>query len=269
MRKICEHIETEAKRGPTLEELSAHVGISPSHLQRTFKRVMGVTPRQYAEACRLERLKTRLKEEPDVTRALYAAGYGSSSRLYETSSKQLGMTPGTYRKGGAGMCIAYVIVDCPLGRLLVAATEKGVCAVNIGDSDAELEKALEREYPAAELERDGEHLTPWIEAILGYLQGQELHLDLPLDIQATAFQRRVWHALQRIPYGETRSYREVARAIGNPKAVRAVARACATNPVPLVIPCHRVVRSDGGLGGYGLGGERKRALLERELRQAR
>ena len=162
------------------------------------------------------------------------------------------------------MQIVYTIADCHLGRLLVAATGRGICAVSIGDSDEELETALRREYPAAEIHRDGDGLSEWVNAILAHLRGDQPHLDLPLDVQATAFQWRVWQELRKITYGQTRSYSEIARAIGKPKAVRAVARACATNPVPLIIPCHRVIRSDGSLGGYGLGLERKRALLAQE-----
>ena len=260
----CDYIEGHATERWTLADLSAHVGVSPYHLHRMFKREVGVTPRAYADARRLRHLKGELKNGSDVTRALYAAGYGSSSRLYERAPDQLGMTPATYRRGGPNMTIYYSLTDCPLGRLLVAATERGISAVSIADSDEDLERTLREEYPAATLRRDDDHLGQWVEIVLDYLDGQPLPSDLPLDIRATAFQRRVWDQLRRIPHGQTRSYREVADAIGRPKAVRAVANACASNPVPLVIPCHRVVRSDGGLGGYGLGLRRKRALLEQE-----
>ncbi len=264
VRQVCCYIETHLEEPLTLAALSNHVHMSAYHLQRVFKRVMGITPRQYAEARRLEQFKTQLREGESVTGALYDAGYSSSSRLYERANAQLGMTPTIYRRGGKGMHITYTIVDCPLGRLLVAATEKGICAVSLGDSDAILEAALKEEYPAAEIRRDGDVLDRWINAILDYLRGKQPNLDLPLDVQATAFQWRIWQALQAIPYGSTRSYSEIARAVGEPKAARAVARACATNPAALVIPCHRVVREDGNIGGYRWGAERKRRLLAQE-----
>ncbi|HXG08888.1 MAG TPA: methylated-DNA--[protein]-cysteine S-methyltransferase [Gemmataceae bacterium] len=264
IRRACRYIEANLEDRLTLEVLGAHVGLSPAHLQRLFKRVTGITPRQYADACRLGRFKSRLKQRRTVTMALYEAGYGSSSRLYERAAAQLGMTPATYRRGGRGMRIGYTIVDSPLGRLLLAATERGICGVCLGDSDRALAAALRREYPAAEIRRDGVCLGPWIEEFLNYLRGQQPHLDLPLDVQATAFQWRVWQELRSIPYGETRTYAEIARALGQPTAVRAVARACASNPVALIIPCHRVVREDGGLGGYRWGLKRKQALLEQE-----
>jgi len=260
VQRVCRCIETHLEEPLTLAALSAQVGVSPYHLQRTFKRIMGITPRQYAEACRLDQFKARVKGGESVTSAMYSAGYGSSSRLYERAPTQLGMTPATYRRGGQGMHINYTIIDCSLGRLLVAATERGVCAVSLGDSDAALEAALLNEYPAAEIHHDGAAFSEWISPLLSYLNGQQPHLNLPLDVQATAFQWRVWETLRAIPYGRTRSYGEIAQAIGNPKAVRAVARACATNPVAVVIPCHRVVREDGGLGGYRWGLERKKAL---------
>lgn len=249
--------------------MSSHVGVSPYHLQRTFKRVMGITPRQYAEAYRLGQLKTRLKEGDNVTRALYDVGYGSSSRLYERAGSELGMTPAAYGRGGPQTRIGYTIVDCQLGRLLVAATERGICAVSLGDADTALEAVLAEEYPASQIGRDDGKLGEWVGAILSYLGGQLPHLDLPLDIKATAFQRRVWQELQSIPYGSTRSYSQIASALGQPKAARAVAQACASNPVALAIPCHRVVREDGNLGGYRWGVERKEALLSREHEAAR
>jgi AraC family transcriptional regulator of adaptative response/methylated-DNA-[protein]-cysteine methyltransferase len=265
--QACRYIAEHVERAPTLEEIGHAVGLSPHHLQRTFKRMMGITPRQYAEACRVDRLKSRLKQGDNVTTALYEAGYGSSSRLYEQAPARLGMTPATYRRGGLGARIGYTIAATRLGRLLVAATERGVCFVSLSDDDAELEAALASEYPAAEIVRDqGEELSEWIDAILNYINGEEPHLDLPLDIQATAFQWRVYEALRAIPYGSTRSYRAVAEALGQPTAARAVARACATNPVALVVPCHRVIGEDGGLRGYRWGVERKRALLEQYWR---
>jgi len=260
----CRYIEAHSDGPITLIDLSKELSVSPYHLQRVFKRIVGITPRQYAQACRLGQLKTRLKDGESVTAALYNAGYGSSSRLYERAPEQLGMTPAIYRQGGREMRIGYSIIDCPLGRLLVAATEKGICAVSLGDTDAELEQALRKEYPAAKIQRDGIELSQWANALLSYLNGEQPHLNLPVDVQATAFQWRVWEVLRAIPYGSTRSYGEIAQTLGDPKAARAVARACATNPVALVIPCHRVVREDGALGGYRWGLERKRLLLAGE-----
>jgi AraC family transcriptional regulator of adaptative response/methylated-DNA-[protein]-cysteine methyltransferase len=254
VRRVCRYIE-ESARVPSLDELGKEFHMSPYHLQRTFKRLAGVTPRQYAEA---------LRSQETVTAALHEAGYGSSSSLYAGAGEQLGMTPAAYRDGGRAQEIAYTLVDSPLGRLLVAATERGVCAVSLGDRDRALVEAMEREYPGARIRRDESGLREWTEALLHYLSGEAPHLDLPLDVQATAFQQRVWEALRAIPYGETRSYGEIAASLGHPSATRAVARACATNPVSLVIPCHRAVRKDGGLGGYRWGVERKERLLEIE-----
>lgn len=269
VQRSCRFIEENLGDKITLGTLASQEAISKHQLQRIFKRTMGITPRQYAEAYRLGRLKVRLRDGKDVTRALYEVGFGSSSRLYERSNARLGMTPATYRRGGRGMRIHYAIIVCSLGRLLVAATERGICAVHFGNSEVELRAALQGEFPAAELHSDGATLRSWVEVISAHLSGQKLHLDLPLDVRATAFQWRVWEALRAIPYGETRSYSDVARAVGNPKAVRAVAHACASNPVPIVIPCHRVIRSDGSLGGYGGGVERKRALLAQERTKAK
>jgi AraC family transcriptional regulator of adaptative response/methylated-DNA-[protein]-cysteine methyltransferase len=248
----------------SLQTLAAAVGGSPYHLQRTFKRLVGLTPRQYADACRLDRLKRGLRSGRPVTTAMVDAGYGSASRLYERMAGKLGMLPAVYGRGGAGMEIQYAIVDCPLGRLLVAATRRGVCAVAMGSSDAALRRALRLEYPAAAISSGSAPLTRWTSRILAHLDGRRPHLDLPLDVQATAFQWQVWSELTRIPAGETRSYADVASAIGRPAAARAVARACASNPVALAIPCHRVVPSVGGVGGYRWGPSRKRALLDRE-----
>jgi AraC family transcriptional regulator, regulatory protein of adaptative response / methylated-DNA-[protein]-cysteine methyltransferase len=264
VRRACLYIDNHSGESPTLEDLSAHTGVSPYHLQRVFKRLAGITPRQYAEAMRLDQFKTRVKKGATVTGAMYEAGYGSSSRLYERAPAQLGMTPADYRRGGKGLRISYTIADCSLGRLLVAGTEKGVCSVRLGDSDAALEANLLSEYPAADVNRDDQALSKWVEQLLSHLNGERPHLDLPLDVQATAFQWNVWEKLREIPYGSTRSYGDVARSMGRPTATRAVARACATNPVALVIPCHRVVREDRSLGGYRWGIERKRKLLEQE-----
>lgn len=275
--RICREIESrifsnaDAGSGEnrlTLAALSSTAGISPHQLERAFRRVMGITPRQYADAQRMRQLKSSLRKGDDVTTALYDAGYGSSSRLYERAPSQLGMTPATYRQGGAGMQIHYTIVASPLGRLLVGATSEGISALYLGEADAALESALRKEYPRAEIRRDtsgSKNLGGWVDQILAHLRGKEPQLDLPTDVQATAFQRRVWEELRRIPYGATRTYTEVARSIGRPAAIRAVARACATNPVSVVVPCHRVVRQDGNLAGYRWGLERKQALLEHEM----
>ncbi len=268
VHRVCRYIERHLKESPTLADLSAHTGLSPYHLHRVFKRVMGITPKQYAEACRLRTLKEHLRNGSDVSSALYAAGYGSSSRLYERANREMGMTPATYRRGGQGMRISYTIINCPLGQLLIAATERGLCAVHFGSTRAECEALLRREYPAAEIIRDDRRLRYWVTALQNYFQGRDFAPQLSLDLHATAFQQRVWEALRKIPYGETRSYSEVARAIGQPKAARAVARACATNPVPIVIPCHRVIRNDGSLGGYGGGIARKKKLLQQEQKRS-
>ena len=264
VQRACRYIETHLEGPLTLDALGKEVSVSPYHLQRVFKRIMGITPRQYAQAYRLGQLKQQLKEGETVTTALYNTGYGSSSRLYEQAPAQLGMTPAAYRRGGKSTHIGYTIVDCPLGRLLIAATKKGICSICLGNSDADLETALFSEYPAAEIQRDGVELSQWVNTLLKHLIGQQPQLELPIDVQATAFQWRVWEKLQAIPYGSTRSYGEIAQELGDPKAARAVARACATNPVAIVVPCHRVVREDGSLGGYRWGLERKRQLLAQE-----
>lgn len=265
--EVCEFIRNHPDAPPTLAILSRQAGLSPAHLQRVFKRVVGVSPRQFADACRLDRLKNGLKGGESVTTAMFAAGYGSSSRLYEKSAGQLGMTPGEYRNGGSQATIRYTTAKCYLGRMLLAATDKGVCAVSLGDTDAELMEILRTEFPAATVSRDDAGLAAWLAELLAHLAGTVPHPDLPLDVQGTAFQRRVWEQLRKIPYGQTRSYREVAKAIGKPSAARAVARACAANPACVVIPCHRVVGTNGSLCGYAFGLERKRKLLAREKRK--
>lgn len=270
IRRAC--VQLAAADGHlSLATLASRIGGSPFHFQRNFKRVVGVTPREYAEACRLRKVRGHLKAGRDVTTAMVDAGYGSSSRFYERAAPKLGMSPSDYRRGGAGMTIKYVLFDAPhenLGRLLVGATARGVCAVAMGPSDASLTEALTREYPAATIVREAGALSKWSKAILTHLEGRQPRLDLPLDVQATAFQWQVWQALAAIPRGETRTYGEIAAAIGRPAAARAVARACASNPVALAIPCHRVVPAAGGIGGYRWGAVRKKALLHRERERA-
>lgn len=248
----------------TLHELSERVGLSPFYLQRLFKRATGLTPREYQSARRVQKVKSGLQNGDDVTTALYAAGFGSPSRLYEKAPEQLGMTPGEYRRGGLGANISFTIAPTSLGRVLIAATERGLSAVRFGDSAGDLERDLRREFHAAELRRDDAAMKQYLEPLLAAIRGENTSVDLPLDVRATAFQMKVWERLRQIPRGETRSYSDIAREIGAPRAVRAVARACATNPVALAVPCHRVVRSDGKLAGYRWGVERKNKLLERE-----
>lgn len=271
VRRICHLIDEHDEEPLTLRTMSNETGVSAHHLQRTFKDVMGITPRQYAESRRLKQFKSNVKNGGSVTEAMYDAGYGSSRSLYEKSSAQLGMTPATYGRGGRGMRIIYTIAGCSLGRVLVATTERGVCSVALGDSDSELTSSLFAEYPNASIDSRDTVISPalnlWLNKVLDHLNGKSPRVDLPLDIQATAFQWRVWEELQRIPFGSTRSYQEIARAIGQPKAVRAVASACAGNHVALVIPCHRVIRESKELGGYRWGLDRKRNLLEREQRK--
>jgi len=267
--QICRYIEEHLDEPVRLGVLGRQFGMSPFHLQRTFKAVLGITPREYAETCRMRSLKTGLQSGRNVTEAMLEAGYGSTSRLYEKTGGQLGMTPSLYRLGANKLTIRYATVGSPLGRLLVAATDKGICSIAFGDSEAALVKGLREEYPNAQFKRAEAVLHRWIGALLKQMFGEPAKSPLPLDIQATAFQRRVWQHLQSIPFGSTRSYAQVARDIGEPTATRAVARACATNPVALAIPCHRVVRSDGSLGGYRWGLERKRRLLEGEAAAAR
>jgi AraC family transcriptional regulator, regulatory protein of adaptative response / methylated-DNA-[protein]-cysteine methyltransferase len=264
VRRVCGEIEGNADGTVSLRTLAERIGLSAAHLQRTFRQAMGITPRQYADALRVARFKSELRKGKDVTTALHEVSYGSSSRVYEKSDAHLGMTPATYRRGGRGMNISYTIVPCSLGRVLVAATDRGISAVYLGDRDSDLAAALRKEYPNAEIRSgSGEH-SKWVREIVRHLAGSNPRLDLPTDVAATAFQRRVWEALRAIPLGVTRTYSEVARSIGQPSAIRAVARACATNPTSIVVPCHRVVRTDGTLGGYRWGLGRKKLLLERE-----
>jgi AraC family transcriptional regulator of adaptative response/methylated-DNA-[protein]-cysteine methyltransferase len=265
VQRVCGEIKIDVDHPPHLKHLAAHIGISAHHLQRTFRQLMGITPRQYADAIRVAKLKSNLQKGNDVTTAMHQAGYSSASRLYEKSDAHLGMTPATYRQGGRGMAIEYITTDCSLGRVLVAATERGVSAVYLGDKDEPLVAALHKEYPHAEIQRSTKKLSQWVRAIVRHVAGAQPQLDLPTDVVATAFQRRVWESLRRIPPGTTCSYAELARQLGQPTATRAVARACATNPAAIVVPCHRVIRTDGTLGGYRWGLNRKKALLEREM----
>lgn len=248
---------------PTVERLSGHLGVSSGHLQKTFKTLLGLTPKEVLDMMRLENFKRNVRGT-DVTTSLYDSGFGSSRSLYEKAGDTLGMTPATYKKGGKNMKIIYTIVDSRLGKLMVAATERGICAVSFGDTSDELKRELEHEFFAATLENDDAKLMDAVNAILKSLDGEKTILTLPLDLRASAFQMRVWSELRKIPYGETRSYGQVAASLGNPKAFRAVARACATNPVALVNPCHRVIASDGKLSGYRWGIERKERLLADE-----
>ena len=264
VKAICRFIEQHLDEPLTLDRLGKEFHQSSFHLQRRFKAVLGITPREYADSCRLRMLKRNLQAGDSVTRAMYDAGYGSSSRLYEKTASQLGMTPDKYRRGAIAAAIRYTCADSPLGRMLIATTERGICAIQFARSDGELMEGLKREFPFAVRKVDEGGLKSWVGALLRYMRGKDLDSSLPLDIRATAFQRRVWAYLQSIPFGVTCSYSQVAKAIGQPLATRAVARACATNPVAVAIPCHRVVREDGSMGGYRWGIERKKALLAME-----
>jgi AraC family transcriptional regulator of adaptative response/methylated-DNA-[protein]-cysteine methyltransferase len=262
--KLRDYIANNLDKKLTLSILSGQVGISPYHLQRTFKRIVGVSPRQYIGALRLAKMRHSLLRGETVSKAIYGAGFSSRSRFYENGSYKFGMSPGVLRRGGAGMRISYTIISSPLGRVLVGCTRFGICAVCMGDSDEKVRGALSEEYPSADLQRDDAALAEWVSQIAKYFAGEEPNLNLPVDIQATAFQWRVWGEIKSIPYGATRSYSKIARALGQPHATRAVARACATNPVALIVPCHRVIGEDGKLHGYRWGKERKQQLLQLE-----
>ncbi|HET7600515.1 MAG TPA: bifunctional DNA-binding transcriptional regulator/O6-methylguanine-DNA methyltransferase Ada [Gemmatimonadales bacterium] len=268
VQRACRLLDDHLESPPPLRALGAAVGMSPWHLQRVFRRKLGLTPRAYAEARRLARFQSRLRAGETVSRAMYGAGYGSSRGVYEGGQSVLGMTPGAYRRGGAGLRIRWTIAPSPLGLVLIAATERGVCAVQLGDDESRLAAALRHEFPAAELVPDDESLGDWVAAVVRRVGGEPTSDDVPLDVRATAFQWRVWTTLRGIPRGETRTYAEVARDVGAPRATRAVARACASNPVAVLVPCHRVVRTDGELGGYRWGLERKAKLLQREREAA-
>jgi AraC family transcriptional regulator, regulatory protein of adaptative response / methylated-DNA-[protein]-cysteine methyltransferase len=260
---LCRFIE-ESDEMPTLSDLAMQAGMSESALGRLFKGALGVTPREYADACRRERLRKALRHGAGVLDASYEAGYGSTSRVYEGANGHLGMTPGAYRNGGRGQDIAYSVVETQMGHLLVAATAKGISAVKLGDDPAALVAELRREFHGAELHEGDAQLTAWTAILVDYLAGRLPWPELPYDVRATAFQRRVWEFLRAIPAGATMHYSEVAEALGQPTATRAVARACATNPVALVVPCHRIVPKGPGFAGFRWGIERKRKLLELE-----
>ena len=261
--QACQIIE-QAEEPPALADLAHAVGLSPSHLHRTFKRLVGITPKQYAMEVRRKRVRENLGQTARVTDAIQQAGYTSSSRFYENDAAVLGMPPATYQKKGRGARIRYAVGQCDLGRVLVAATEQGICAIDLGDREEDLVDELHKRFSEAEWVTSDARLETWMERVLALLQSPSDGLDLPLDVQGTAFQRRVWAALRDVAPGTTASYAQIAARIGQPKAFRAVAQACANNPVVVAIPCHRVVRSDGELGGYRCGVERKRSLLTRE-----
>jgi AraC family transcriptional regulator of adaptative response/methylated-DNA-[protein]-cysteine methyltransferase len=268
MRELCRFIDEHSDERITLEALAARAGLSRFHLQRKFKAEVGVTPKQYLEVARMARLKDGLKHAKDVTEAVYAAGFGSSSRVYERADTRLGMTPKQYREGGRGVEITWAAVESPLSLMIIGATDRGICFLQFGDSREELVSELGREYPAAQVqamaEPYGAQFDAWIDGLMEYLRAGKPGGPPPLDVRGTAFQMKVWNYLQGIPKGQVQSYSEVAAGIGAPKSVRAVARACASNRVAILIPCHRVIRGNGELGGYRWGLGRKRALLELE-----
>ena len=265
VQKTCRYIEANLDEKLTLEKLSHQAGLSPFHFQRTFKKILGISPRQYVEARRLEKVKHSLTNGETVTNSLYDAGFTSKGRLYE-KNLQLGVSPGLFRRGGYGLRIHYTIVDSQIGRVLLAATERGACAVCMGASDDAVEAALREDYYAADLRRDDNGMKGWAGALQLYFDGHEFPRDIPLDVQATAFQWKVWKEIQSIPYGQTATYSNIAKSLGKPQSTRAVARACATNPVAIIIPCHRVIGKDGSLRGYAWGVKRKKTLLSLENR---
>ena len=264
IQRTCRCIDANLDEKLTLENLSRQAGLSPFHFQRTFKKSLGISPRQYVEARRLEKVKRSLTSGQTVTNSLYDAGFSSKSRLYEKNAPPLGVSPGMFRRGGEGLRISYTVIDSRIGRVLLAATERGACAVCMGASDDAVEAALKEDYYAADLHRDDEGMKKWAGALQSYFDGHEFPRDLPLDVQATAFQWKVWKEIQSIPYGQTSTYSNIAKSVGAPQAMRAIARACATNPVAIVIPCHRVIGKDGSLRGYAWGLKRKKTLLSLE-----
>jgi AraC family transcriptional regulator of adaptative response/methylated-DNA-[protein]-cysteine methyltransferase len=263
VKRACERIET-AEEAPRLAELAASAGLSPYHFHRVFKAITGVTPKAYAAETRARRAADKLRTAGTVTEAIYDSGFNSSSRFYENTDARLGMTPGAVRRGGAGAVIRFAVGEASLGAVLVAATDKGVCAITLGDDPDVLVRDLQDRFPRAELKGGDAEFERMVAEVVGLVEAPGQRLDLPLDIRGTAFQQKVWAALQAIPPGKTATYTEIARAIGQPTAVRAVAQACGANPLAIAIPCHRVVRSDGDLSGYRWGVERKRKLIDRE-----
>jgi len=260
---LCRFIES-VETPPALDVLARRAGLSTFHVHRIFKEVTGVTPRDYAAAHRAKRVRSELESDASVTDAIFGAGYNSSSRFYEKSGEMLGMTPTTYRSGGANTEIRFAIGECSLGSILVARSDRGICAISLGDDPDELARQLQDRFPQAKLIGDDAQFAQLVARVVGFVEAPGVGLDLPLDVRGTAFQQRVWQALREIPAGSTASYADVAARIGEPKAVRAVAQACGANPIAVAIPCHRVVRQDGHLSGYRWGVQRKRALLERE-----
>lgn len=269
VRRASAYLAKHADQTVTLGHLARVASMSPHHLQRRFKAIVGLSPREFQSAVRAGKLRTSLRDGRDVTTAIYEAGYGSPSRVYEAAPTGKGMSLSNYRRGGAGMRIGYSMISTEVGQVLVAATDTGVCSVKIGNSESTLAGDLRREYPAADIAANLKPNSEWVKAIAKHLRGDAPSLDLPIDVRATAFQWKVWRELQRIPYGETRAYAEVAKKIGKPKAVRAVANACAKNPVCIVVPCHRVVPKAGGIGEYRWGAARKAALLAGEQRRVK
>jgi AraC family transcriptional regulator of adaptative response/methylated-DNA-[protein]-cysteine methyltransferase len=261
--RACRAIE-EAEEPPSLEALARSVGLSSSHFHRVFKAATGVTPKAYADAHRGKRVRDELKRSSTVTEAIYSAGFNSNGRFYAASDELLGMTPTGYREGGAGATIRFAVGECSLGAILVAATEKGICAIMLGDDPQALVRTFQDDFPNAQLVGGDKDFERVVAAAVGFVEGSQTQFNLPLDVRGTAFQQRVWQALRDIPAGKTATYRDIAVRIGAPASVRAVAGACASNPIAVVIPCHRVVRTDGSLSGYRWGVERKRALLQRE-----
>lgn len=268
VRNVCRAVERSVDSPLPMKQLSAELKVRPAVLDRAFKQSTGITIKQYAEARRLSLFKTALRFGRDVTTAIYDAGYNSSSRVYEHSNAKLGMTPATYSKGGDGARIRYAIAPYSGGKALLAVTDKGVCSVKLGDDPARLVRELEGEYPKAKIIHTDDELRGWMGTLLKRLEGDVSLPDLPIDVRATAFQRRVYEELRRIPAGETRTYSQIAKKLGGESGRRAVARACATNNVAVLIPCHRVVRTDGGMGGYRWGLSRKEALLAEERAKA-
>ena len=270
IQQICRTIESYSDETLSLETLAKQAGLSPTHFQKRFKAIIGISPRQYQENCRLEKMKTELRGGSDVSTAIYAAGFGSGSRVYEKLDTRLGMTPRQYRNGGKGLTISYGTTSTAFGLLMMAATDRGLCFVQFGETKQHMLEALKAEFPLAEIsEMVTEHhsqFDAWMAALKAHLAGERQSIELPLDIQGTAFQMKVWDYLQKIPYGQKRTYTEVAHAIGHPKAVRAVGSACGANNVAIVIPCHRVLRGSGALGGYRWGLEVKHALIDQEQR---